>query len=191
MAKGSDNEFPSLLVKEGTAPANPAAGDQRIFIDSTSHHIKRVNSSGTVVDMEAVGASSAILAVKSHAPSGTTYTVSSTTLAAADATNLIVTFTAPSTGNVFVRLDGYGDAALQQGLLNASGGAQVGNTFATPAGTGIHTSVHVYVTGLTSGNSYTLQWAIAAKTGTANMYIGTNVAGGFGGPGIMVVTAAP
>lgn len=52
MTKASDNEFPSLLVKEGSAPASPASGDQRIFIDSADHHFKRKNSSGTVTDLE-------------------------------------------------------------------------------------------------------------------------------------------
>jgi hypothetical protein len=53
VTKASDNEFPSLLVKEGTAPSSPAAGDQRVYIDSTTHHITRKNSSGTVTDIEA------------------------------------------------------------------------------------------------------------------------------------------
>ena len=48
MTKASDNEFPSLLVKEGTAPSSPAAGDQRLFIDSSDHLLKYKNSSGTV-----------------------------------------------------------------------------------------------------------------------------------------------
>lgn len=52
MTKASDNEFPSLLVKEGTAPSSPAAGDQRVYIDSSDHHLKRKNSSGTVTDIE-------------------------------------------------------------------------------------------------------------------------------------------
>jgi len=55
--KASDNEYPSLLVKEGTVPANPAAGDQRLYIDSADHVLKRVNSSGTVVAVGAGGSS--------------------------------------------------------------------------------------------------------------------------------------
>jgi hypothetical protein len=52
VTKASDNEFPSLLIKEGTAPSSPAAGDQRVYIDSTSHRLSRKNSSGTVTDLE-------------------------------------------------------------------------------------------------------------------------------------------
>lgn len=46
--KGSDNPAPSLLIVEGAAPASPAAGDQRLFIDSADHLLKRKNSGGAV-----------------------------------------------------------------------------------------------------------------------------------------------
>lgn len=52
MTKASDNAFPSLLITEGTEPAAPAAGKQRLYIDSTSHHLMRTNSSGTETDIE-------------------------------------------------------------------------------------------------------------------------------------------
>ncbi len=56
MALGSNNPFPSeLFVEQGSTPASPAAGRQRLFIDSADHHAKRVNSSGVVVDIEAIG----------------------------------------------------------------------------------------------------------------------------------------
>lgn len=58
MAKASDNPYPSLLVVEGSAPASPPAGDQRLFIDSADHKLKRVNSSGTVTTVEGGGSSS-------------------------------------------------------------------------------------------------------------------------------------
>jgi hypothetical protein len=37
---------------EGSAPSSPSAGDQKLYIDSSSHHLSRKNSSGTVVDLE-------------------------------------------------------------------------------------------------------------------------------------------
>jgi hypothetical protein len=43
----SDNPFPSILIEEGTEPAAPAAGHQRIYVDSTSHLPMIVNSAGT------------------------------------------------------------------------------------------------------------------------------------------------
>jgi hypothetical protein len=48
MPKGSDNPFPSVLVVEGTTPSNPASGDQRLFIDSSDHILKYVDSTGAV-----------------------------------------------------------------------------------------------------------------------------------------------
>jgi hypothetical protein len=43
----SDNAFPSILITEGTEPSAPAAGKQRLYIDSTTHLLKATNSSGT------------------------------------------------------------------------------------------------------------------------------------------------
>jgi hypothetical protein len=51
----SDNPFPSLLVTEGSAPSSPAAGKQRVYIDSADHKLKRKNSSGTVTVIESSG----------------------------------------------------------------------------------------------------------------------------------------
>jgi hypothetical protein len=46
VTKASDNAFPSVLITEGTVPSTPAAGKQRLYIDSTTHVVKVVNSSG-------------------------------------------------------------------------------------------------------------------------------------------------
>lgn len=56
MTKASDNAFPSILITEGTEPAAPAAGKQRLYIDSTTHLLKRTDSSGTDVTIEGVAA---------------------------------------------------------------------------------------------------------------------------------------
>lgn len=47
MTKASDNAFPSILITEGTEPSAPAAGKQRLYIDSTTHVLMLTNSSGT------------------------------------------------------------------------------------------------------------------------------------------------
>lgn len=52
MTKASDNAFPSILITEGTEPSAPAAGKQRLYIDSTSHKLKRTDSSGVDVTIE-------------------------------------------------------------------------------------------------------------------------------------------
>ena len=53
MALGSNNPFPSVLLTEGTTPTSPASGKQRVFANSTTKRLNRVNSAGTVVDVEA------------------------------------------------------------------------------------------------------------------------------------------
>jgi hypothetical protein len=45
--RASDNPFPSVLLVEGTEPTAPSAGQQRLYIDSTTHLLKLTNSSGT------------------------------------------------------------------------------------------------------------------------------------------------
>jgi len=62
VTKASDNAFPSVLITEGTEPSAPAAGKQRLYIDSTSHHLKRTDSSGVDVDLEGGAAAAYITA---------------------------------------------------------------------------------------------------------------------------------
>jgi hypothetical protein len=50
---GSNNPFPSVLVVEGSTPATPAAGKQRLFVRSSDGHLCRVDSGGTVTDLDA------------------------------------------------------------------------------------------------------------------------------------------
>lgn len=56
MTKASDNAFPSILITEGTEPSAPAAGKQRLYIDSTTHLLKATNSSGTDRTIEGIAA---------------------------------------------------------------------------------------------------------------------------------------
>ena len=51
MTKASDNAYPSVLITEGTVPSTPAAGKQRVYIDSTTKRVKLVNSSGVNSDL--------------------------------------------------------------------------------------------------------------------------------------------
>lgn len=57
MAKASENVFPKLIVSEQTTPASPSAGQQKLFIDSADHKLKRVNSAGTVTTVEGAAGS--------------------------------------------------------------------------------------------------------------------------------------
>lgn len=44
----SDNVFPKLIVSEGSSPGSAASGQQKLYIDSADHKLKRINSSGTI-----------------------------------------------------------------------------------------------------------------------------------------------
>lgn len=48
MGKASDNPFPSILVVEGSAPATPTGGDQRLFVDMADHLLKMKDSTAAV-----------------------------------------------------------------------------------------------------------------------------------------------
>jgi hypothetical protein len=40
------------IVEQSSAPSSPAAGDQRVYIDTTKHHLERKDSGGVVTDIE-------------------------------------------------------------------------------------------------------------------------------------------
>lgn len=109
------------------------------------------------------------------------YSITATALTALDTTNLIVTFVAPNSGKVLVTLKNLlvnlGTAGnIGYGLLNASGGAQVGVAVSPMNGTAntvyLAPNVEIPVAGLTPGTSYTFRWAARVNTGTATAYVG-------------------
>lgn len=105
MAKGSDNAFPSILITEGTEPSAPAAGKQRIYIDSTTHHLKRTDSSGVDVDIEAgAGATANGPVVRARRTAGNV-TVNSTSWANVD-TAIDLTIAADASDIVLIGLSG-------------------------------------------------------------------------------------
>lgn len=63
MTKASDNAFPSILITEGTEPSAPAAGKQRMYIDSTTHVLMLTNSSGVESAVGGAGTSVATDAI--------------------------------------------------------------------------------------------------------------------------------
>jgi hypothetical protein len=64
----SNNAFTSLLITEGTEPTAPAAGKQRLYVDSTTHLLKRTDTSGVERTIEA-----ALYDI--NAQTGTSYTL--------------------------------------------------------------------------------------------------------------------
>lgn len=132
---------------------------------------------GTVTVSTAGTASGALLGYKSYAGSAT-YTATSGTLVDADATNLAVSFTAPASGNVLVRLTGTMrlNAAvanrvlwgLRESTTNIGGGdsagVYVGYAFTGSVSILQSTSVAFVLTGVSAG-AHTYKWAIGC---TAN-----------------------
>jgi uncharacterized protein (UPF0333 family) len=193
----SDNPFPSLLVTEGTAPASPASGKQRVYIDSTSHQLSRKNSSGTVVNLETnQAAASSLLAVGLYAPSAQTiYSITGTSMADVDATNMIVTFTAPASGKILVRLNAFADETsvgeFYWGLRESSSDISGSITrIIRETGSDRYVSMPIYLTGVSAG-SHTYKWSAAVSTGTSRIIIQDGSATGKWGPAIMEVWSAP
>jgi hypothetical protein len=114
MAKASDNVFPKLIVAEGTVPSNPAAGQQKLYVDSADHKLKRVNSSGAVTAIESAG--------------GGGSTVKDRRWTAAATSTSIDEFNDDTLDAAWVRVDGTGAAS---GNLTWTEGADVLSAFNT------------------------------------------------------------
>lgn len=70
MTKGSDNDFPSILLTEqGSAPTSPAASHQRLYIRTSDHTLVTVNSSGTVTPVGSGASAGALIFLESHTAS--------------------------------------------------------------------------------------------------------------------------
>jgi parallel beta-helix repeat protein len=117
-----------------------------------------------------------LLGVNQFAP-GTRaiYTSSSTTLAAVDQVNMTVSFTAPASGQVLVRLTANGTAPTTAvlhcwGLLDHASGNLYGSVFLVNAVTsfGLWSASQV-LTGLTAGQKYQMDWALASGTAASTV----------------------
>lgn len=144
------------------------------------------------------GASTGVIGFTSYNPStATTHTVSSTTLAAVDSTNLTVSFTAPSSGNVLVRLNAVaaGGSGYESywALFTHSTTTQQGLTFGLGTlANATRVTAPIEVTGLTSGTSYQFDWAYASASSSSYLYLGGTGTTGSPypvGPAIMEVVA--
>ena len=108
-----------------------------------------------------------------------TYSTVSTTLADVDATNMAVTFTAPASGNILVRLTAYCDQAgtsefgrwsLRESTSDIAGAG--GSVIRAPDGGGTAT-VAFKLTGVTAG-AHTYKWSYktTAATGAHRILVG-------------------
>lgn len=138
------------------------------------------------------GGPTALLAVKQHRPSTTaSYSTTSTTYADVDATNLVVTFTAPASGQVLVRLNAYAATGASTGLdwnLRDSVGDVANTGTATYSGGSVEfrRTVTMVVSGLTAGTSYTWKWGHRRESGTG----GATTYAGLRFPAVMEIWSA-
>lgn len=135
-------------------------------------------------------ATPALLAVTSYvrATDGMAYTVSSTTLVDIDPTNLAVTFTAPASGRVLVRLTGCALVSTANDHIYSQlreGTTPVGPQTIHFQGTFLSThTASLLVSGIAAG-SHTYKWAWRMDANTGSMY-----GGPLHGPQVMEVWAA-
>lgn len=132
-----------------------------------------------------------------YTPAGiVTANSSSTTFAAVDTTNLRATFVAPSSGTVRVRYGGSanvtGGAQVYLGLLNGATPVSVADSIYDDATHHTRVDVEDVITGLTPGQSYSFDLALAngnGATGTASLaYGGANGVSGRGSAYVEVTT---
>jgi hypothetical protein len=192
-----------------TSAGTPGTWAKIAQLDTTAGHIlalgsQAAGSNGLAADSGHVHPTN-LLAVCQYAPgTRSTYTSNSTTLAAMDAANLTVSFTAPASGAVLVRLSAWVDApstAVQVvfGLTDHTTtttlyGSQMYVMATTAPGA---YSVPQRITGLTPGTAYQMDWALASNTGSSTVSVfvrgitgTTATTTNIGSPAVMEVWAA-
>lgn len=200
--KAEDNPFPYItLVEQASAPATPSAGKAKLW-RGTDNKDYVLDDTGASTEFPGTGGSTTeILATVSYNPATTATYGPFTTNAETDidATNLAITFTAPSSGKVEVFLDGlfnYTQTSLSQGNWCLRSGTTLiasaimsGNSVTASFSTGnARKSIAFKITGLTPGTSYTYKWAWRAfPSSTLKMFAG----GSDVGAAYMRVTALP
>ncbi len=147
------------------------------------------------------GSGTGLLAIAQYGPSSQANKATTNTsgLDDVDATNLAVTFTAPASGKVLIRLEsaGYSNAGnggwAQWGVKEGST-VIANNRQAFQSIGGTKHSVSYLKTGLTPGNSYTYKMAFGcgANGGTLTLYMSDGISTANGvGPAIIEIWEAP
>jgi hypothetical protein len=152
----------------------------------------------------APGGGGGLLASVEYAPAvEVQYTSSADTPTVIDATNLTISFVAPASGKVLVRLSGAagggGASATSWCLLDHTSSVQLGYTHVVNSSVSsievIATSIPILLTGLTPNTTYQVDWAyLCAGAGSASyLYVqgGTGLPStAYAGPATMEVWSA-
>lgn len=153
----------------------------------------------TTIAINATGAAAAagggsgteLLGLTAYGPSGdNTYSVTTTSDADVDATNLTVTFTAPASGNVLVKMS----SLMNDGNFNAhwtvrESSSTVGESYiSSGVNKAIRAQANIYITGISAG-SHTYKFGAYTSGGTMSIHYGTTSA--YFGKIIMEVWACP
>ena len=163
---------------EGTAtPGGDLAGSGSTYttpvlktsgVTAGTYNSVTVNAKGLVT--AGTTTASILLAVVSYNPAtqGGGSNSSTSIWAAADSTNLTISFTAPTSGKVLARLTGYGAGVSSFGswglLTHGTTTSLVSGYINSTVNTDYAVSKAFLVTGLTSGNSYQYDWGLLAAS---------------------------
>jgi hypothetical protein len=178
---GSAAQAPAWgAIAAGDLPAGTTSAQGALQLDGTAGDIKALGAPGSAAVAGATGKAADaghvhptnLLAVNQYAPASlATYTTTSLTVAALDATNMTVSFTAPASGAVLIRLSAFCKApstavAPVWGLTDHTTttilyGVQL-YVMSTTA-PGAYSAVQ-RITGLTPGTAYQMDWALASNT---------------------------
>ena len=197
----TDSKITDLTALTG---ANLATGDKFVMVDVSD---TTMAASGTDKSMSAAELADGLrrqgglIGCTQYGPSARTgKTTTSTSLAAIDTTNMTVSFTAPASGQVLVRLTAFVVTAAGVSsfwaLFTHGTTTQVGNSMQYASGAGnVTVTTACLVTGLTPGTTYQWDWAWGVQSGTATIEIQatTGVPASFalqGAPAVMEVWAA-
>lgn len=189
----------SLVGPTGAAGANGTDGADGVvqsIVAGDGVTVDDTDPANPIVSSDGSGEGGGLLAVTAYDPSSMATYTTTTTLADMDATNLLVTFTAPDSGNVLIRLTciAYpnGAGTLYWGLRSGSTTVIEAKVAADEATNVLDTRIKAFVvTGLTPGNSYTYKWAARhASSSWTNRWGGSGTAD-LQGAALMEVVTAP
>lgn len=161
----------NVVLAGSGAPSGSVGVNGDYYIDTSTGNLWGPMAGGSWSGTQTAQFNGRVLAASTFAPgSPVTYTVTGTSLAAFNATNLLVTFTAPESGSVLLRLSGVSSASAGNsfwGVSTLSAGTSVaaGTVLSALSGSTLTQIAEQVVTGLTAGTSYTWYWIGANSTG--------------------------